>query len=394
MRVRCMVVLLPLLALAACGGDTRPATVGSSAPPSGSGGSGGGVGSGGSSPTPTPANFLDVSTQTSFDALGSFQALNQTTTAAGTATVYTGNAATVNAPSGTISYNPRDAVFTLTIADSTANVNRDLRFQDPAHRVEFTPAEFAAKQIPNLNGFNYLQVFDGVTTPIFFYQRPGTQTNYVSLGGYSRTAQDVAAGSFNAERGVFVFGQRTPTAQIPASGTGTFTGGFVASMVFDQTGGGASYLQWVNGSSTATVDFGARTVALRVGGTVGEAYAQGVAVNPTQLSVAAGSTFTASGTASINMVQGGFSGAFRQNVAANGSTPAQNNVGFTLANGSFLGVNFASVAAGGSTAGASSIDGAFFGPNAVNLGGDIRIVGGVPNQRVDIMGAFTGAKQP
>ena len=42
---------------------------------------------------------------------------------------------------------------------------------------------------------------------------------------------------------------------------------------------------------------------------------------------------------------------------------------------------------------ASSIDGSFYGPNAVEVGGSFRIVGGVPDQRVDILGAFTGAKK-
>ena len=46
-----------------------------------------------------------------------------------------------------------------------------------------------------------------------------------------------------------------------------------------------------------------------------------------------------------------------------------------------------------SVAGASSIDGTFYGPDAKNIGGSFRIVGGVPNRRLDILGAFAGAKK-
>ena len=40
----------------------------------------------------------------------------------------------------------------------------------------------------------------------------------------------------------------------------------------------------------------------------------------------------------------------------------------------------------------SSIDGAFFGPAAEEIGGGIRVVGGTPDERIDIIGAFTGKK--
>jgi hypothetical protein len=44
----------------------------------------------------------------------------------------------------------------------------------------------------------------------------------------------------------------------------------------------------------------------------------------------------------------------------------------------------------------SSLDGAFYGPGGsaekLEVGGGFRIVGGTPDQRIDIMGAFTGKK--
>jgi hypothetical protein len=154
-------------------------------------------------------------------------------------------------------------------------------------------------------------------------------------------------------------------------------------MVADPTGGGRSTMQWITGGSTFKVNFATGKADLQLSGTVGESYVFGAAV-PSP--IAAGSSFTANGTAQVDLIRsGGFTGAF----TLNSKTP--NSVGFTMGS-TFVGIDFARAAAGGSTAGASSIDGAFFGPNAVNAGGNFRIVGGIPDQRVDILGAFSGAK--
>ena len=377
--------------LAACGGSTSPQTVGSNPPPVGG------------TPTPTPTNLLDVTSTVTYDAIGSFHALDTTTTvttpavgapSGSVASLYTGNAATVNAPNGSITYNPRDGVFTVKVTDSTAKITRDYNFQDPAHRTTFSGAEFARFQIPNLSTFNYLQVLDNDAQPVFFYQRPGAKTTFVSLAGFSRIVEErttngtapadvVTTTTFKGERGAFVFGQKTVNGQVPVSGEGTYNGDFLASTVMDPTGGGRSTLQWVTGTSQVKVNFATGKTDLALNGTVGDAYVLGAAV---AAPIAAGSTFTANGTAQVNLIRsGGFTGAFTQNAAG------ANNVGFT-SGGTFIGIDFASAAAGGSTAGASSIDGAFFGPNAVNVGGNFRIVGGIPNQRVDILGAFSGAK--
>ena len=40
----------------------------------------------------------------------------------------------------------------------------------------------------------------------------------------------------------------------------------------------------------------------------------------------------------------------------------------------------------------STIDGTFYGPAAQEAGGGFRIVGGNPDERVDILGAFIGKK--
>ena len=255
--MRSVIAALPLLALAACGGASGPQTVGSVAPPtsstggSTSGGTGGGVGTGGgtSTPTPTatPANLLDVTSATQFNAVGSFQSLDVSETgvyALSGPVLYQGNAATVRAPSGTVSYDPRDGIFTVQFTDSKAGMGTGpIRFQDPGHRTAIGVDAGPAWGVPNLTDFNYLEVVgptarsadaatqdrgraDSIT---FFYQRPGSQTKYVSLAGYVRNAFDRTADPLvfkqgttsNFQRGAMVFGQDTLRSQIPITGTGT-----------------------------------------------------------------------------------------------------------------------------------------------------------------------------
>lgn len=381
---RNLLALSGAVTLAACGGDTRPQTVGNAAPPAGtstaiSGGAGGGVSS---TPTPTPTSgtagtFLGVSAATSFDVVGGFHSLKQDTTTL--ASLYQGDATTTRGTGGTVSYDPRDGIFTLTLADNKAGVNRNYRFQDPAHRT--TPSV----EVPNFGGFNYLDVLDdSTTTPMtvatFFYQRPDpAKTTYVSLAGFVRNS--TANNTYSAERGAFVFGQATPTAQVPITGLGTYKGGFIATMVNSQNGGNGSSLQWLSGDSKVDIDFASGATGLQFTGTAGDGSILGVAT--TALGIPSGTPFFANGRAVIDLIRtGGFTGAFQ-------------SVCFFAACGTAgsVAVDFSGISPGSSVAGASSIDGMFYGPNGVNLGGSFRVIGGVPNQRVDILGAFTGAKQ-
>ena len=89
----------------------------------------------------------------------------------------------------------------------------------------------------------------------------------------------------------------------------------------------------------------------------------------TQLfSMPTGSTFTASATSIIDLVgKGGFTGTFSSACFA-----------ATCTAGNSL------LIAG------SSLDGAFYGPNGEEIGAGFRIVGGRPDQRIDILGTFTG----
>ncbi|AYJ87138.1 hypothetical protein D3Y57_15890 [Sphingomonas paeninsulae] len=395
--MRIYLALLAATALTACGAD-GPQTIGGTAAPVGStggtvsGGTGGGVtGGSGSGTTTAPVGFLSLTADTSFNAVGALQSLQVT----GNTSLYQGNASTVRTPSGTVDYSPRDGIFTLTLADTKAGISTNVRFQDPAHRTDFSPTATPTASAPSLDGFNYLESLGPSNSPAataggasvsdeytFFYQRPGVSTNYVSLAGYVRDVINTpAAGTTTAattniyERGALVFGAPTIQSSIPTTGTGSYTGGFLASMVNN-----SRYFQWVYGTSTVAVDFSKATAGLTFAGTVDKAFLNNVEV--TNTTVAAGATFNATANATIDLVHtGGFTGQFA-------------TATFKNPDGTTLPVNFSPISPGSNVAGASSVDGAFYGPNAVNVGGNFRIVGGIPGQRVDIQGAFVGAKGP
>lgn len=393
---------LPLFALAACGGagpqsvGSLPGTVsptggtgsgngngsgsGSTGAAPGSGGNGAGVtagtGTGGS--TATGTSFLTTNPAKTYNTIGSASSLQKQSSG----TLYQGDASTVKTPLGTVDYDPRDGIFTLKIADTKSGVSTDLRYQDPLHHVDFTGARMPQSGVPNLAGFNYLESVGSTATDLstFFYQRPGSSTIYVTLAGYVRNNVPSDPNAVTLmERGAFVFGDQTPLSQVPASGTATYTGGFLASMVYNPTRDTSTtlptYYQWLSGNSSVTVDFGKQSFALALSGSVDSAGVSNVTY-PT------GTSFFANGSGSIDLLRtGGLSGSFQNAcfVAACGSANA-------------VPVSFASVTPGSSVSGASSIDAAFYGPDAVNVGGSFRIIGGVPDQRVDINGAFTGAK--
>ncbi|WP_173203778.1 hypothetical protein [Sphingopyxis sp. BSNA05] len=60
---------------------------------------------------------------------------------------------------------------------------------------------------------------------------------------------------------------------MPTSGTGTFDGTMLATMVFndqpDITGNRDTYMQWIAGNASTSVNFGANTFSLSLDGSVG-----------------------------------------------------------------------------------------------------------------------------
>ena len=196
----------------------------------------------------------------------------------------------------------------------------------------------------------------------------GTITSTDSSGASTNIAQDI----WHLERGAFAYGAQTAQSAVPTSGTGTYTGSVLATMVFNPTLDNSSpqptFFQWLTGSSNVTVDFGSKAVGINVAGYVLSPQIDRYTI-PGTIALPAGSTFTGVGAATIDLVgKGGFSGAFSSFSFKNGATVTPVNIG------------------------GSSIDGAFFGPKAEEVGGGFRVVGGTPDQRVDILGAFTGKK--
>jgi C-lobe and N-lobe beta barrels of Tf-binding protein B len=339
--------------------------------------------------------------------------------------LYQGNASTVRNSGITVDYNPRDAIFDIKINDQFSGITSvNDRFQDPAHRTDFGGAREPQTGIPNLTlpGIQYLQ--SGVSTATlslepgtllanlqpgntsgtyngtsYFYQKPGTTTKYVTFAGYLRNnisvnrvrtaailaapatpttpevigqpAKDIVTRDYTLYRGAFVFGENTGIGAVPKTGTGSYTGSMLATMVFnDQIDNfgldSPTYFQWIEGTSTTKVDFLASTFTLGLNGTVFAPQIDGTTGNVSTL--LSGATFTANGSGRIDLAgAGGFLGQFQQ-------------AWFVNPNSARFDVNI----------GGSSINGAFYGPAAQEVGGGYRIVGGTPDERVDILGVFVG----
>lgn len=408
---RNILALSGAVTLAACGGDTGPQTVGGVAPPAGP-----------STGTPTPTHsFVAPTDPKTYEGIGAVQHYEYYTDSNKSGQggqLYAGDANTARDSGISVTYNPRDAIFELTINRPAGSVATSaVRFQDPQHRTAFGgPLEPQAgtPQLPVSRDIQYLEsgsstgaqvgagspyyagseqsdypVMDeaaSYTAQTLFYQKPGTTTRYVTYAGYirntvggSRQQPDPTSPAFlrenySLDRAAFVFGERTANAAVPSSGTGTYAGEMIATMVVnvnpvsttDATG--PSYLQWIAGNHTTTVDFARMMLSSAFTGTVMaaplDAYTNG------NVPVAGGTAFSATSAATIDMInRGGFTGQFSQACFAAACT-AGNSL----------------LIAG------SSIDGTFFGPAAEEIGGGFRIVGGRPDQRIDILGAFTGKK--
>lgn len=325
----------------------------------------------------------------------------------------------VRSPGAQITYDPQNAQFTISIQQ--AGISENIKFQDPAHRTDFDGAVKPQAGVPNLEvgdpatwrtkGVQYLEVSNDTATQYdhstFFYELPGTSTKYVTYAGFVRNqfAQPTATVTYDTagyqysdlkvhtklERASMVFGENTPISDVPTTGTASFSGNMIATMVnnpeFDKTPDQSTYFQWIKGTANFTVDFAANSVKTTLAGTVLDPLIDTRAIRlPTdaigfhtdqngvvysQAVIPAGAAFSATGAATIDLKgTGGFTGGFsaaKFDYAKNGAP--------TTANVDIVG---------------GSIDGAFYGPKAAEIGASFRIVGGIPDQRVDIVGAMIG----
>jgi hypothetical protein len=399
--MRKFVLLAATAMLSACGGAGVEA-VSSTAPVGG---------------TTTQGTFVNPTESKTYAGIGGVQHYEYSTRSDSNGQggqLYAGDADTVRDSGISVTYDPRDAIFDISINRPKGDVSvTDNRFQDPEHRTAFGGLAEPQAGVPQLSAAKNIQYLQSGTssgnllspadpkydpnsdylqgdanysssTTTFFYQKPGTTTQYVTYAGYVSNSLSVAEetdtgaatshlkNSYALDRGVFVYGEETSNNAVPISGTGTYTGDMIATMVFnprpDTDPAAATYYQWIDGSQTTKVDFGTLKVASNFTGTVLaptlDAHSNDIFDMP------AGSIFTANAVATIDLVnKGGFSGSFTD---AKFTRPGLSDFVVSIAG--------------------SSLDAAFFGPKAEEIGGGFRIVGGTPDQRIDILGAFTGKK--
>lgn len=367
---------LALLALAACGGYNgvqSASTCAISGPTCTAGGT----------PTPTPSapTYTTVvdptgnSTQSYTEIGGTHQLVERTVSPGGLTELYIPEQRVGGI---TVSYDPRGAAFTVSIDQASAAISGT--FQDPAHRTYYGGSQEPQPGAPDDRTFrngsvlNYLETGertqDSVHTRTFFYQTPGSNTRYVSLAGYLRTFVEGIGSdevTYTRTQSAFVFGNQTAVGDMPTSGSGRYAGNMLATMSFndeiDNPGSPRTRLEWISGTAGVDVNFGAGTVTANFTGSVLDTAPVFADLGPLNRSHR-GETFTATGTASFDTDRRGYTG--------------------KIANAS-LGASTVSIVG-------SSLDGTFFGPKAAETGGAFRVIGGIPDQRVDIIGAFTGAK--
>lgn len=397
-----LVLILASTVLTACGGAGAN-SVGSNAPAS-AGNDPVVPGSGHTFVAPTEAK--------TYSAIGGVQNFNYKTSDHANAPkpgqqygqLYGGSASTARNSGITVSYNPRDATFDIVMKDESTNIELQHRFQDPLHRTDFGGAKQPQGGVPNLtpDGVQYLQGggttgvvrfnADNPTFPVdqvdgarnvitFFYQKPGTVTKYVTYAGYVRNKTSIMQidppsspgydeNQNELTRAAFVYGERTAANDVPKLGSATYTGPMIASMVYNPLpelqGEAPTYFQWMEGSAETKINFATNLFDVSFAGRV-QAPLLDVYTSQ-QYVLRENAIFAGKGSGRIDLVlSGGFLGQMKE-------------ASFTQPDGTILPLNIIG----------SSVDGAFFGPVANEVGGGFRIVGGTPDERVDIMGAFTG----
>lgn len=369
------------LMLSACGGGgtglntLNGVGLGGGTVGAGTGGSGGG-GTGGpgtiSGSTGVAPNLLNQTAARTYSTYSASQRLilnsvgPDVDNAVVASTVYDANQPAGLTTDVKITYDPRDATFSLEVPSASIGFNN--RYQDPLHRtVQPQPGTPVLGNLSTCGGgvsctVQYYESgaadADGnYDISTFFFETPGVRTRYVTYAGFFRRIYDVsqtqsASGASQVQvsdtlgRSTFVYGFPTARPEVPTAGTARYDGGFFAFTVGEPNNPGSTRaLSHVTGTSTFNVDFATGRLNASF---LNDQYSP--------------EPFSATGSASINRLAGGFAGTISAASIANQP------------------VNIA----------ASSLEGNFFGPAADEIGGALRIVGGTPDERVDILGSFTG----
>lgn len=310
-----------------------------------------------------------------------------------------------------ITRDPRDATYSLVIA--SAGVSQNIRWQDPLHRTLFpqigiTPNPITGRQLigdgtaanfyadggvgPARPNIEYYESSSATAVNTLFFERVGVNTRYVTWMGFRSTQftqpktdstfylnvtdanpnndlednQTLVKEDLVINRSAYVYGINTLAKDVPNTGSATYTGSLFANTI--------NYLSLdtIYGTAKTDINFANNTVGLTLNGTfsvsgasfnaVGSALVQRPDIPNTALNPNA--------VQPISRIVGSFS---QVNIGGVALTPSPNA---SLPN----------------TFQASTIEGGFFGPGAAEVGGAFRIVGGQPDTRIDVMGAFTGKK--
>lgn len=278
-------------------------------------------------------------------------------------------------------YDPSTTNFRVIIQQGSVGVGIDNTFDDPLFRIAFGNARQPQAGTPNLPNYAYLQKGPVPSSPndvqTFFYEVPGTRTRFVTLAGYVRNAQSTplaapvatAPGDYTRQRTVFVFGTPTAPGRVPVSGTATYSGGLLATAIYnteiDSNPTVRSRTEWISGTSTITVNFAQNSIDLALSGTFTnsrDAFEGATGGLPNYNASNAGRSFTAAGRAGFGTTRPYFAGS----------------------------ISSASVGGAALPLAVGTIAGSMFGTRAEEIGGNFRIVGSGADQRVEILGAFTG----
>lgn len=429
MRISVLLVSTAMLAACGGGGGSGPQTVSSN-----------GIAGSGSDTDRTTGDshsFENPSKTVTYSAIGSSQHLEF---GSKRSTTYNSNSIDTGSDALSVTYDRDDAEFELTFSDESASVDLESLYQDPGHRTDFGGSSGPQFGTPDLTGRAVFYIESGETdgnlvarTPTvdnpylyelrgsaqsgfidkttFFYQKPGTTTKYVTYAGYLREEYNVRIDdaddtehSWTQDRGALVFGEQTLVDDVPTSGSGSYRGEMLATMIVndfdgDVVPGGTPNgdFQWIAGTSTFDVNFANGRFGLALEGEVFNP--NGANSNSTVApqagsrqtdpnivaSLAPGSIFSASGQGFLDSVGtfGTFSGGF---TAANfrdaNGTPGDPSDDTTIFNIDLTDGYMS----------ANTIDGSFFGPNGEEAGGAFRLSSGDPDARIDILGTFTGKK--
>jgi hypothetical protein len=153
--MRMILLLAGTAMLGACGGaGSQVASAPAPAPSAGN-------------PAGNPHTFVAPSEAKTYIGLGGSQVLEYTIDAreccGQQSQLFAPNATTVRNSSSSISYDPRSAIYTLSVKDPLSGATANTRFQDPASRTDFGGNKEPQWGVPNLNNpnFQYLQAGDG-----------------------------------------------------------------------------------------------------------------------------------------------------------------------------------------------------------------------------------------